>query len=31
MKVCITGGSGFIGGYVCEALRARGDEIVSST
>ncbi len=28
MKVCITGGSGFIGGYVCEALRARGDEIV---
>lgn len=28
MKICITGGSGFIGGYVCEALRARGDEIV---
>ena len=28
MKVCVTGGSGFIGGYVCEALRARGDEIV---
>lgn len=28
MKVCITGGSGFIGGYVCEVLRERGDEIV---
>ncbi|MFK7962175.1 MAG: NAD-dependent epimerase/dehydratase family protein [Phycisphaerales bacterium] len=27
MKVCVTGGSGFIGSYVCEALRARGDQI----
>ena len=28
MKYCVTGGSGFIGSYVCETLRARGDEIV---
>lgn len=31
MKVWITGGSGLIDGSMCEALRARGDEIVSST
>lgn len=29
MKVLVTGGTGFIGGYVCEALRARGIEPVT--
>lgn len=28
MKYCVTGGSGFIGSFCCEALRARGDGIV---
>ncbi|MEO1512028.1 MAG: NAD(P)-dependent oxidoreductase, partial [Planctomycetota bacterium] len=28
MRVLITGGSGFIGGYFAESLRARGDEMV---
>ena len=27
MKVLVTGGSGFIGSWVCEVLRGRGDEI----
>ncbi len=28
VKYCITGGSGFIGSYFCDLLKARGDEIV---
>ena len=28
MRICITGGSGFIGAYFCRAHRERGDEVV---
>lgn len=28
MRSVVTGGAGFLGGYIVEALRARGDEVV---
>jgi GDP-4-dehydro-6-deoxy-D-mannose reductase len=30
MRVLVTGGNGFVGRYLVEALRARGDEVVSA-
>ncbi|MDH4077558.1 MAG: NAD-dependent epimerase/dehydratase family protein, partial [Acidimicrobiia bacterium] len=27
-RVVVTGGSGFVGSHVCEALLERGDEVV---
>ena len=30
MRVLVTGGNGFVGRYLVEALRARGDDVVSA-
>ena len=30
MRVLVTGGNGFVGGYAIDALRARGDEVIAA-
>jgi uncharacterized protein (TIGR01777 family) len=31
MRICVSGGSGFIGRHLCSALRARGDEVLETS